>query len=255
MKTTVDFSIIVPLKNEEESVAALAREIADAMATIPMSWECLWVNDGSTDGTLAVLERLAADTPQFRIIDLDANYGQSAALATGFAHAHGRVFGTLDGDGQNDPHDFPMLLERLAKGDVDMVNGVRVARRDTVVRRVSSRIANKVRNAFLHDGVTDTGCAIRVFRHECVDRVVVFRGTHRFLPALAKMRGFRITELPVNHRSRTMGVTKYGVGNRLWVGLADLYAVCWMRRRLVFPGVRAELPAPPSATDTPRDAR
>ena len=251
---TVDFSIIVPLKNEEESVATLAREIVDVMATLPLSWECLWVNDGSTDGTRDVLARLAALTPQFRIIDLDANYGQSAALATGFAYAHGKTFGTLDGDGQNDPHDFPLLLSRLAKGDVDMVNGVRVSRRDTWVRRLSSRIANKVRNAFLHDGVTDTGCAIRVFKHECVNRVVVFRGTHRFLPALAKMRGFRITELPVNHRPRTMGITKYGVGNRLWVGLADLFAVCWMRRRLVFPGVRAELPPPLSTTATPRDA-
>jgi len=244
--STVDFSVVVPVKNEEESVAELAREVAEVLAGVNRTWECIWVNDGSTDGTLAVLLKLAAAHPGFRILDLDRNYGQSAALASGFAAVRGNVIGTLDGDGQNDPHDFPALLARLDKGDVDMVNGVRVTRRDTAVRRLSSRIANGVRNAFLHDGVTDTGCAIRVFRRACVERIVVFKGTHRFLPALAKMRGFRITELPVNHRSRTKGVTKYGVGNRLWVGLADLFAACWMRRRLVYPVVRAELPAPSS---------
>ncbi len=237
---TVEISIVVPLKNEAECVGALAREIAEVMRALPHTWECIWVNDGSTDATLEVLRGLQQQEPSFRVVDLAQNYGQSGALVMGMRAARGAILATLDGDGQNDPHDFPKLLARLAQGDVDMVNGVRVARRDTWVRRLSSRIANAVRNWFLHDGVSDTGCAIRVFRRACVEHLPVFKGTHRFLPALAVMRGFRITELPVNHRPRTRGVTKYGVGNRLWVGLADLYAVCWMRRRLVYPAVKAE---------------
>jgi len=240
----VEISIIVPLKNEAECVGELAREITEVMSAMPHTWECIWVNDGSTDGTLEVLLALQAHEPHFRVLDLERNYGQSGALVTGLRAARGAILATLDGDGQNDPHDFPKLLARLAHGDVDMVNGVRVARRDTWVRRMSSRIANAVRNWFLRDGVSDTGCAIRVFRRACAEHLPLFKGTHRFLPALAVMRGFRITELPVNHRPRTKGMTKYGVGNRLWVGLADLYAVCWMRRRLVYPVVKAEYPPP-----------
>lgn len=240
----VEISIVVPLKNEAECVADLAREISEVMRATPYTWECIWVNDGSTDATLDVLLQLQAREPHFRVLDLERNYGQSGALVMGLRAARGAILATLDGDGQNDPHDFPKLLARLARGDVDMVNGVRVTRRDTWVRRLSSRIANAVRNWFLHDGVSDTGCALRVFKRECVAQVPLFKGTHRFLPALAVMRGFRITEMPVNHRPRTKGVTKYGVGNRLWVGLADLYAVCWMRRRLVYPVVKAEYPPP-----------
>ncbi|MCX7847354.1 MAG: glycosyltransferase family 2 protein [bacterium] len=239
----VEISIVVPVKDEAESVADLAREIREVMNTLPYTWECVWVNDGSTDGTLAVLLELQREEGRFRVVDLARNYGQSGALMTGLRRARGAILATLDGDGQNDPHDFPALLARLAEGDVAMVNGVRVRRQDSWVRRVSSWIANKVRNWFLHDGVSDTGCALRVFRRECVEGIPVFKGTHRFLPALAVMRGYRITEMAVNHRPRRKGVTKYGVRNRIWVGLADLWAVCWMRRRLVYPEIRAEYPA------------
>ena len=243
MNTSVPYlSVIVPVKNEEENVAALAQEITDALAPAGVAWECVWVNDGSTDGTLEALKGVVARVPQHRIVDLDRNYGQSAALCIGFARARGDVFATLDGDGQNDPAEIPRLLERLRQGDVAMVNGVRAKRRDSWIRKLSSRIANRVRSAVLHDHVTDTGCALRVFNRACVENIIMFKGTHRFLPALAVMRGFAITELPVNHRPRTRGVTKYGVGNRLWVGIADLYAVSWMRRRLVYPAVRAEYP-------------
>ena len=174
-----------------------------------------------------------------RLIDLDRNYGQSAALAVGFRRARCSIFGTLDGDGQNDLADFPKQLERLDRGDVDMVNGIRVTRRDSRLRRVSSKIGNGFRNLLTGVKITDVGCAIRVFRRECVEGLPVWKGMHRFLPTLAHLKGFRITEIPVNHRPRTTGLTKYGVGNRLWVGLADTIAVCWMKRRLVWPRVRA----------------
>ena len=235
------YSVIVPLKDEEQNVAVLAQEITDVMTSLGTPWECVWIDDGSTDATGVRLRELVQRDTHHRAIELDRNYGQSAALSVGFERARGDVFITLDGDGQNDPGDIPKLLARLHDGDVDMVNGVRATRRDTIIRRLSSRIANRVRNMFLHDGVTDTGCALRVFTRACVDRIVVFKGMHRFLPATAKMRGFRLTELPINHRPRTRGQTKYGVGNRLWVGLADLFAACWMRKRLVFPAIRAEL--------------
>ncbi len=240
----INYSVIVPMKDEQDNARALADEITTVMQRVGAPWECVWINDGSTDNTGTVLRTLTDVDTHHRLLELDCNYGQSAAMAAGFAHARGEIFITLDGDGQNDPKDIPALLERLARGDVDMVNGVRVTRRDSLVRRLSSRIANAVRNFFLHDGVTDTGCALRVFRQACVTNVVVFKGTHRFIPALAAMRGFRITELPVNHRPRTQGVTKYGVGNRLWVGIADLYAVRWMRARLVYPVVRSVYPRP-----------
>jgi glycosyltransferase involved in cell wall biosynthesis len=246
MSSAVQYSVIVPMKDEQDNARALADEITAVMNGLGAAWECIWVNDGSTDQTGAVLRALVAGDAHHRLLELDRNYGQSAAMVTGFGYARGAVFITLDGDGQNDPHDIPTLLQRLARGDVDMVNGVRVTRRDTIVRRLSSRIANAVRNFFLHDGVSDTGCALRVFQRACVANLVLFKGTHRFIPALAAMRGFRITELPVNHRPRTQGVTKYGVGNRLWVGIADLYAVRWMRARLVYPAVRGEHTRPPA---------
>jgi glycosyltransferase involved in cell wall biosynthesis len=230
--------VIVPVKDEEASVAVLATEVQSVLTSTPYTWECLWVNDGSTDGTLRVLQELATRDPRQRWLDLDRNYGQSAAMAAGFAAARGEFFATLDGDGQNDPQDLPQLLTLLEKGDVDMVNGVRQKRQDSVVRKFSSRLANRFRNWLTHEQVTDVGCSLRVFRRECVLGIPVFKGMHRFVPTLVRLRGFRITELPVNHRPRSKGRTKYGINNRLWVGIADTFAVCWMQRRLVQARVR-----------------
>jgi dolichol-phosphate mannosyltransferase len=242
-----DISIVVPVMNEAENVSALAAEISTAMNATKYAWECVWVDDGSTDTTWNELTALVARDEHHRALAHDRNYGQSAALSVGFRAARGRVFAMLDGDGQNDPADVPRLMARLEQGDVDMVNGVRAKRRDSFVRRACSRIANRVRSMVLHDGVTDVGCSMRVFKRECVDNVPVFRGLHRFLPGLAAMRGYRITETSVNHRPRTRGVTKYGIGNRLWVGLADMYGVLWVKRRFVYPHVRECLPAEPES--------
>jgi dolichol-phosphate mannosyltransferase len=248
----MDFSIVIPVKDEAESAAELAAEVSQAMSGAGCSWECVWVNDGSSDGTAEVLRRVVRESPNHRLVDLERNYGQSAALAAGLAEARGEICGTLDGDGQNDPADLPLLLRQLLDGRVDMVNGVRAKRRDSWVRRLSSKVANGFRNWLTGEQVTDVGCAIRVFRRECVAHVPVFKGMHRFLPTLVRMQGYRISESPVRHRPRTRGRTKYGINNRLWVGIVDTVAVCWMQRRLVWPRVRtvepgnAQSPAKPT---------
>jgi dolichol-phosphate mannosyltransferase len=232
------YSVVVPVMNEEENVPVLAHEIADAMNRTGARWECVWINDGSTDGTQAALDGLADSSSQHRIVELDGNFGQSAALAAGFGHAKGEFVGTLDGDGQNDPADLPGLFAALRERGVDMINGVRAKRRDSAVRRLSSRIGNGFRNRMTGEHVTDVGCSLRVFRRECVSDLPVFRGMHRFLPTLVRMKGYRVEETPVSHRPRLKGKTKYGIGNRLWVGLADTFAVVWMQKRLVWPRVR-----------------
>lgn len=237
----VELSVVVPVYNEEGAVAALADEVERALAPLGPTWECIWVDDGSTDRTAAVLaERLPGKA--HRLLELQRNSGQSAALMAGFRAARGSVIATLDGDGQNNPADLVGMLQRLRVGDVDAVNGVRARRRDTWVRKVSSRLANAFRNGLTGEKVTDVGCAIRVFRRECTDFLPVFKGMHRFLPTLFRLQGFKITEIPVSHRPRETGRTKYGINNRLWVGIVDTLAVCWMQRRVAVPRVKRELP-------------
>ena len=224
-------SIVVPVYNEEESLSVLAAEIAAAMAAAP-DYELLLVDDGSTDGSPAALARLAAADPRIRVLRLGRNSGQSAALAAGFAHARAPVTVTLDADLQNDPADIPRLLAEL-DGGWDVVCGVRTERQDTWVRRLSSRVANGVRNRLTHERVTDVGCTLRACRTEALRRVPVFKGMHRFLPTLLRMEGARVKEVPVRHRPRRYGEAKYGIGNRLWRGLADLFAVRWMQSRWI----------------------
>lgn len=230
---SLDISVVIPVKNEAGSVLALAAEVTAAFESTPHDWECLWVDDGSTDGTLDRLRTLHEERPRHEWISLDRNYGQSAALAAGFQHARGRIIGTLDGDGQNDPADLPRLMNDLSEGRADMVNGRRMNREDHLIRRISSRIANSYRTWLTGKTVTDVGCSTRVFSRQCVEKVPVFKGMHRFLPTLVRMQGFRIVECPVNHRPRIQGRTKYGIHNRLWVGIWDTFAVHWMRKRLV----------------------
>ena len=242
MKTNVsnlDLSIIVPVKNEEQSIDRLADEIGTVMNTTSWSWECLWIDDGSTDNTLVELRQINARNNHHQYLVLPANYGQSAALSVGFRHARGKIFVTLDGDGQNDPRDIPGMMERLIEDNADMVNGWRQKRKDPFVKRISSRIANGFRNWVTNEKVRDVGCSLRVFRHRCVDKIPVFKGMHRFLPTLARIGGYvKIVEMPVRHRPREYGLTKYGINDRLWVGLIDTLAVKWMKTRMVFPEVK-----------------
>ena len=236
-----EVSIVVPVYNEEGSLPVLVEEIRAAMAAAATEYELLLVDDGSSDGSPAVLARLAAAEPRIRVLRLRRNSGQSAALAAGFAHARGEVVVTLDADLQNDPADIPRLLAAL--DGCDVVCGVRTARQDDWVRRLSSRIANGVRNRLTHESVTDVGCTLRACRAEHLRRIPVWKGMHRFLPTLLRMEGARVREVPVRHRARRYGQAKYGIGNRLWRGLADLLAVRWMQSRRIDRGNVEEVTA------------
>ena len=226
-----DVSVIIPVKDEEQNIHLVARELTGVFESCSWSWECIWVDDGSRDRTLAQIERLHERDPRMRLISFERNEGQSAALWAGFQEARGDVMATLDGDGQNDPSDLPSLIEMVQSGTADMVNGFRARRRDTLWRRLASLTANGFRNRITGRTVRDVGCSTRAFRKECVSCLPLFRGMHRFFPTLVNMQGFRITEVPVNHRPRLRGQTKYSTGNRLWVGLFDLFGVYWLRKR------------------------
>ena len=236
----VAVSIIIPVKDEGENIDILGNEINMAMENVTLPWECIWIDDGSTDTTVGELKKLSACDARHRLVILARNFGQSAALSVGFQNATGDILVTLDGDGQNDPADIPRLIEKLQKHGADMVNGVRQKRHDSFIRKISSRIANNFRDWVTGDRVTDVGCSVRVFKRECVKGIPVFKGMHRFLPTLVRMQGYtHIMESLVNHRPRVRGKTKYRIQNRLWVGLADLAAVKWMQSRLVFPEVQS----------------
>lgn len=224
-------SVIVPVFNEEENVAPLVQEICAAFAAEPGGFEVVLVDDASTDNTAEVAAGIA-DAP-LRVVRHRVNCGQSAAVASGFAHARGGWVATLDGDGQNDPADLPAMLARAIDEQVDCVTGVRARRQDDVVRRISSRVANRFRDWITGDRVSDSGCGIRVVRRDALREIPVFNGMHRFLPTLLRGQGLSVVEQSVNHRERRAGVSKYGVGNRLWRGIRDCFGVRWYVCRAV----------------------
>lgn len=235
---TVEVSVIVPVFNEADNVESLCHEIIAAMETTKRPFEILFVDDASTDGSAARLSALQAGA-SVQVLRHGLNCGQSAAIATGFRHARGAWVATLDGDGQNDPSDLPRLLEHVVATSADGVTGVRTVRQDNRLRRISSRIGNGFRNRVTGDRLSDSGCGIRIFRRACLAEVPVFNGMHRFLPTLLRGQGFRIEELPVHHRPRLRGVSKYGVRNRLWRGLRDCLGVRWYLARAL-PANRVE---------------
>jgi dolichol-phosphate mannosyltransferase len=225
-------SVVVPFYNEERNAGPLAGKMQAVFAELPAyDYECLFVNDGSTDGTRAELERLAAEDPRMRPVHLKQNRGQSAALIAGMRRARGEYILTLDGDLQNDPADFPRILDLL--GEYDCVFGYRTDRNDTWIRKVSSRIANRIRNAVLHDGVRDTGCGTKGFRRRCVGHLVPFNGAHRFFGVMMRNAGLTLAECPVKHHARLYGASKYGIRNRLGRGIYDLFGVRWLSKRYV----------------------
>lgn len=228
-RVPLDISIVVPVMNEADNILPLAREVAAAMAKSPQSWELLLVDDGSTDATWPRIEEAQRADARIRGLRLERNSGQSAALWLGLQASAAPVLATLDGDLQNDPADLPRLLAELER--CDFAIGVRVNRRDTFVRRASSGVARWARRAVLGVNLRDTGCSLRVFRREVLHGLFGFNGFHRFLPMLAQGGGARCREVPVNHRPRVAGVSKYGVWNRAWRGLLDLFAIAWFQRR------------------------
>ena len=228
-----DIAIVIPLMNEADNVPPLAREVAAAMAKESRTWELILVDDGSTDSTWDNILAAHRVDPRVRGLRLARNSGQSAALWTGIQNTSAPVLATLDGDLQNDPADLPRLLAEL--NQCDFAIGVRVNRRDTFVRRASSGVARWARRAVLGVDLQDTGCSLRVFRREVLNGLFGFNGIHRFLPMLAQGGGARCKEIPVNHRPRVAGVSKYGVWNRAWRGLVDLFAIAWFQRRRLRP--------------------
>ncbi len=227
-------SVVIPVCNEQDNVLPLAREIHSALDG-RYRHETIFVDDGSTDGTAAAVRAARLDgMPQVRLIRHAVRSGQSAAVATGVRAARAPWIATLDGDGQNDPADIPKLLDRASDANssrLRLVMGNRTTRRDTWLRRMSSRVANGVRGRLLRDGTPDTGCGIKVFDRAVFLDMPRFDHMHRFMPALFQREGYEVVSVPVNHRERTRGKSKYGLHNRLWVGIVDLVGVMWLIRR------------------------
>jgi len=226
-----EISVVVPIYNEVDNIAPLLAELRAALAVVGKTHEIVLVDDGSTDGSAERLAAEAAHDPTLVVIRFERNAGQSAALAVGLRAARGDVLVTLDADLQNDPADLPRLLAALE--GADLVSGIRAKRQDTALRLLSSRIANWTRRRALGDPVTDIGCSFKAYRRETLEGMPYFIGVHRFLPALCVFRGARLVEVAISHRPRRHGVSKYGVGNRLWRGIVDLVGVSWLKNRLL----------------------
>src|SRR3989442_2434692 len=217
-------SVVVPVFNEEENMSILQPELRAALAGL--DYEIVFVDDGSTDRSAEKIQT----APNVRIVRFEKNAGQSAALYVGVRAARGQTIVMIDSDLQNDPADIPRLLEEISRG-TDLVCGYREKRKDTMTKRLTSRIANFVRSRFTKDGVRDTGCTLKAMRRECVSALVPFKGVHRFIPALIKGAGYRLVEIPVNHRPRRFGQTKYGLGNRAVRPSIDMFGVRWLLSR------------------------
>jgi len=228
-------SVVIPIKDERDNLTPLVEGLLKVMdsheASRSRPYEIILVDDGSSDGSSQLLDRLATQYPEVTTLHFDRNYGKTCALDAGFKRSVGELIIELDGDLQQDSEDILKLLPFTATYDV--VCGWRLTREDGLVKMISSRVANRVRNFFTHDGVHDTGCPLKIFRRPVLERIALFEGMHRFFPTLALMHGFTVTEVPVRHYPRIHGVSKYGMGNRLFKSLYDLIAVRWMQTRVL----------------------
>lgn len=240
---TIRLSVVVPVFNEADNILPLLQEI-HAVLEGWLDYEVVYTDDGSRDDTAAVLAQAQQRYPRLRVLRHARSCGQSAALRSAIRAARGRWIATLDGDGQNDPADIPRLLEAVAAHGLSgdwLIAGWRTRRRDTWLRRMSSRIANGVRGRLLRDATPDTGCGLKLFPRELFLELPWFDHMHRFLPALVLRAGGRVISVPVHHRPRERGKSKYGLHNRLWVGIVDLLGVMWLRRRAPLPEVRENM--------------
>ena len=226
-------SIIVPIKDERDNLQPLTDQLTKVLGSLEQSrtapFEIIYVDDGSKDGSSALLDKISQHTPEVCVLHFDRNHGQTAAFDAGFRYAKGELIATLDGDLQYDPADIIKLLPFTEQ--YDLVCGWRQKRLDNIIRKISSRTAFLIRNAVIRDSIHDTGCSLKIFRRPVIERIALFHNMHRFFPALAKMHGFSVTEVPVQHFPRAHGHSKYGIGNRLFAGLYDLIAVRWMQNR------------------------
>jgi dolichol-phosphate mannosyltransferase len=242
----MDLSVVIPARNEAPNVAPLVAEIRRALEG-RVDYEIVYVDDGSGDATAAEIRRVAGEVPRLRLVRHQGSCGQSMAILTGVKAARAGWIATLDADGQNDPADIPALWEIARSAPASpllMVAGQRRKRHDTWSKRAASRAANAIRRALLGDGTPDTGCGLKLFRRDFFLELPRFDHMHRFLPALAMRQGGKVVSVPVNHRPRERGQSNYGVFDRLWVGIADLFGVMWLMRRAKNPIVLEEPPIP-----------
>ena len=225
----MDISVVVPVFNEEENLPILIPKIVEVLRPLGKRYEMIFVDDGSTDRSRQLLKGMVSQYPQIRILGFKKNCGETAAGAAGLREASGEIVITIDADLQNDPKDIPTMLEYLK--DYDMVTGWRQKREDSWVKRITSRIANRIRNRLSGETIRDSGCTFRAYKRECLQSIKFYKGMHRFMPTLVKMEGFRVIEIPIAHHPRKFGVSKYTTWNRMWRALIDLLAVKWMRSR------------------------
>jgi len=230
---SVYLSVVAPAYNEQENLAPLVEEIARALADLAEPWEIVIANDASTDDTPQVLRDLMGRYPQLRVLSLRRRSGQTAALDAALRTARGRFVAMLDADRQNDPADIPPMLDLVVSDRCDLVIGWRKRRKDSPLRRLTTKLGNGLMNRLTGETLNDSVCGLKVFRRECIARVRLFNGMHRFLATLVRMDGYRVIEAPVNHRPRTAGKAKYGFWNRLFKVLPDMLAVRWMLKRTV----------------------
>ena len=234
-----DLSVVIPVQNEEDNIRLLIDEVRQSLDGV-LDYELIYVNDGSTDSTLKILEDYRANFPLLRIYSHQTGAGQSTAVRTGIIHAQSPVIATLDGDGQNDPADVPALYQALmanADTGVVLVNGYRKERKDTFIKKISSRLANGIRGWLLDDDTPDTGCGLKVFSRIAYLEIPFFDHLHRFLPAMMINGGGKVMSVEVNHRERQLGTSHYGFFDRLWVGIFDLMGVIWLKSRTTHPVV------------------
>ena len=224
-----EYSIVVPIFNERDNLIPLRDNIIDAMSSISDDYEVILVDDGSTDGSREIIRRICTENPEFRFVFFDANYGQTAAFDAGFKAAIGDAVITMDADLQVNAHDIPLLLEHL--GPYDVVVGYREKRHDNWLKRISSRIANGVRNRLTGESIRDVGCPLKVIKRKALQNIKLYKGMHRFFPTLLKFEGYTVFEAPVHHYPRIHGQSKYNVRNRVFRALRDLFAVRWMKSR------------------------
>jgi dolichol-phosphate mannosyltransferase len=225
----VDISVVVPVYNEEENLPVLIPQIAEVLRPLGKTYEMIFVDDGSKDHSRRLLKEMVPQHPQIRVLGFKKNCGETAAGAAGIKEARGEIVITIDADLQNDPKDIPRMLEYLK--DYDVVTGWRQQREDSWVKRITSKIANKIRNSLSGEEIQDSGCTFRAYKRECLQNLKLYKGMHRFIPTLVKMEGYRVIEIPIAHHPRKFGVSKYTTWNRMWRAFIDLLAVKWMKSR------------------------
>ncbi len=224
------FSVVLPVYNEQDNLQILFGELREAAKATGRPWEAVFVDDCSTDRSLEIIRELAEAHDEVRYVAFAENRGQSAAFCAGFDAVDSNIVVTIDADLQNDPADIPKMLD-LFGNDCEMVIGWRAERKDTFVKRISSKLANAIRDAIVDDGVHDTGCSLKVMRTDLLLKLPRFKNMHRYFPILMKMQGARIKEVAVNHRERNAGVSKYGTLDRALAGVYDLVGVAWLLKR------------------------